>query len=89
MAWSLSSQGRFYDCGDPLVVYFDPASGNTLLISEVAAFLLERLQAGPLSTSALAELVAQNLESAGDEDLTDTIESLLQNLESSDLVERD
>jgi hypothetical protein len=89
MTWSLSSHGRFYDSGDPLVVYFDPASGKTLLISEVAAFLLEKLQAGPRSTGELTDLVAQNLESAGDQGLLDTIEKLLCELESSDLVERD
>jgi PqqD family protein of HPr-rel-A system len=89
MVWSLSSQGRVYDSGDPLVVYFDPASGKTLLISEVAAFLLEKLQAGPRSTRALADLVAQNLDSAGDDGLPDVVEALLQDLESVDLVERD
>jgi PqqD family protein of HPr-rel-A system len=87
MDWSLVSHGRIYDSGDPLVVYFDPASGKTCLLNAVAAFLLEQLKAGPRSTSALSALLKENMEHPDDTDFEGATEKLLRELESFDLVE--
>ena len=54
MTWRAQTTGRFYDPGEGQVVYFDLASGDTHLLSDVAAHLLRLLQPKPLSLEELA-----------------------------------
>ncbi len=84
MAWRLTSSGREYNCGEGLVVYFHPASGNTHMLNEFAAGVLRELMAGPSTASLLAQ--CKDLDVDGT--LTAAqVDNVLQELEEIYLVE--
>ena len=87
MKWRACSQGITYDADDGFVVYFDPASGKTHLINEIAAWLLAELTASPLSIEQLQDYVVQQVESVSGPEAAKLVESLLQELQSFDLIE--
>ena len=87
MKWRACSQGKTYDTGDGFIVYFDPASGNTHLISDVAAYLLAELTIGPLSTEQIQVCLAAKGVSASAADETNHISAMIQELQSFDLIE--
>jgi hypothetical protein len=50
MKWHIPSMGRVYDPGEETAIYFDAASGNTHLISDFAAYLIELIGEDSIST---------------------------------------
>jgi len=85
MTWHLTSAGRFFDTAEPTVVYFDPASGDTHLVSDFAAHLLRQLGDCPMTS---ADLV-QQLVAAGGEDasvLAVAVSAALQELQALDII---
>jgi PqqD family protein of HPr-rel-A system len=68
MKWRSNSIGRFYDSDEGTVVYFDPHSGDTHLLSEFAAHIMRQLGDQLLT---IDELVTQILPSIDFEDLRD------------------
>ena len=84
MIWRAQTTGRFYDPGEGQVVYFDLDSGDTHLLSDVAAHLLEMLQDRPLT---LEELAA-NFDEGTAEETAGALRAVLEELVALDILEQ-
>jgi PqqD family protein of HPr-rel-A system len=94
MAWRVQAAGRFYDAGESSVIYFDPHSGDTHLLSDFAAHLIREIAEAPMSTPELIERVAGQVDSDPENqeenvDLPGAIESVLSELLSLDILAHD
>ncbi len=89
MNWHIPSTGRIYDPGEETVVYFDPGSGNTHLISRFAAYLLELIGQESPSTREIARRATSAMESDDVEALDEAISSALQQLAQLDIIQSD
>ena len=87
MKWQACSQGQTYDSGDGSVVYFDPASGKTHLINEVADWLLTELIAKPLTMEQLLALFLSLSNGISDSEAEELLQSQILTLQSFDLIE--
>lgn len=76
-----------YDSGDAFVVYFDPSSGRTHLISQVAHWLLEELATAPRSAEQIKSLIVSQTESLSELEAEELIPKMIRELESLDLIE--
>jgi hypothetical protein len=88
MKWHIDSIGQLYDCGESMVVYFDPASGDTHLISDFAAYLIQQIagQARPLKYEEILELITADIEPADLSELTPAIHNILSELADLQIV---
>ena len=87
MKWRACSQGKTYDAGNSHVVYFDPSSGSTYMINDVAAWLLAELATNPLTTE---EMINRFMSQAEDISVTEAktlVEAQISELQSYDLIE--
>jgi PqqD family protein of HPr-rel-A system len=89
MKWRIESPGRFYDAGERAVVYFDTASGDTHLLSDFAAYILEQFEGRPLSVAELASLAEQAVEPGDRQDLEAMITGVLEELVALDILKQD
>lgn len=89
MKWQIDSAGRFYECGEETAIYFDPASGNTHLISDFAAYLARQLaDAGqPLDTAEIIELVRIDIEAEDLPELSLAVPGILNALADLGIVD--
>jgi len=87
MKWRACSQGRIYDVGNSHVVYFDPASGSTFMISEVAAWLLSELAPNPLTTEELIYRFMSQAEEISGAEAKKLVGAQIGELQSYDLIE--
>ena len=89
LRWKLSAEGKVYARDDePVAVYFDPGSGDTHLIDEHSAFLLDLLQAGPMTLEAMvSNILADASVTVSTAEIEVDVEDLLQELQSFDIVE--
>lgn len=90
MKWYIQSLGRFYAPDEAMVVYFDPASGDTHLISEYTAFLIQQFadQSNPMDMDTLITCISPDIDP---EDLPELIEStpaVLAELVTLDILQR-
>lgn len=60
--WHIASAGRFYDANEDTVIYYDPNSGDTHLLTDLAAFVVEKIKSGANSQTALLEHLAPHLD---------------------------
>lgn len=60
--WHIESTGRFYDANEDTVIYYDPNSGDTHLLTDLAAFVVEKISQGKASEAALLEELAPHLD---------------------------
>ena len=88
MSWKIDSVGLFYSCGEGMEVYFDPASGDTHLVSEFAAYLIRQIAGKnrPLDSEELISLIATDIEPADLPELIQAIPDILAELTSLDIV---
>ena len=88
MKWQLRTIGKFYECGEDAIVYFDPASGDTHLISDFAAHLLQQLAhaSAPLNIEQIIALVAEDVEPEDLPEFSQAIPGLLNELVDLDIV---
>jgi PqqD family protein of HPr-rel-A system len=89
MKWQIHSVGRFYDANEATVVYFDSHSGDTHLLSDFAAFIMQQFGDSPLTTEALMDQISTAVESPGDNDLRAAVLAVLEELVSLDILKRD
>lgn len=87
MNWRACSRGLTYSAGDGFVVYFDPGSGKTHMLSEIAAWLLEELSRHPLSHEQLKKHILQQAENVSSAEIEKITSALIQELQSFDLIE--
>jgi hypothetical protein len=88
MIWRIVSHGRFYDAGESTVVYFDLASGDTHLISDFAAYLIQQLTAQPLGIEALVNQISPDINPDDLPEVTQATPGVLEELVALDILER-
>ncbi|MDX1734447.1 MAG: HPr-rel-A system PqqD family peptide chaperone [Halioglobus sp.] len=88
MSWRAAAQGEFYDAGEGVVVYYDPRSGDTHLIGQFAAFILQQLGKRDMTLAQIRELVAPLVEAGDDGELVDSISTVLGDLVDLDVLQR-
>lgn len=89
MKWQLHSVGRFYDANESTVVFFDSHSGDTHLLSNFAAFVLQQFGDSPLTTENLLEQLSAEIESPRDKELEQLVVGVLEELLSLDILKND
>lgn len=87
MLWRIESVGRFFDANEDSVVYFDPFSGDTHLLSAFAAFLIRQFSDRPLSTEELASLLSPHLDSNDEVELLEAVSGVLEELLALDILQ--
>jgi hypothetical protein len=87
MKWRVCSQGQTYDSGNCSVVYFDPASGRTHLINEVADWLLAELAANPLTTEQILSRFMSHSKGITSSEAEKLVKDQIRTLQSFDLIE--
>lgn len=83
--WHLQSTGRFYDANEETVIYYDPNSGDTHLLTDLAAFVVEQIGRGVASEAALLEQLAPHLDGES-VDAQQLLEGVLQELHHLDIA---
>ena len=88
MRWHVNRLGDFYNCDETTVVYFDRASGDTHLLGEFAAYLLESLTAQPMDTPQLIAHLSQGTDAVDLAELERTVPEMLDELLALDVIDR-
>jgi PqqD family protein of HPr-rel-A system len=88
MKWRIDSMGRMYDPGEGMVVYFDPASGDTHLISDFAAYLIQQFADQPMEIGALINRISPDLDPEDLLELTQATPGVLEELVTLDILQR-
>lgn len=88
MRWQVQSRGRFYDANEDTVVYFDSRSGDTHLLSDFAAYIIEQLANRPLTVDELIDRISLNIEYPIDADLNEAVKAVLDELVLLEIVNR-
>lgn len=88
MKWQFHSVGRFYDANESTVVYFDSRSGDTHLLSDFAAFILQQFGDTPLTTEGILQHLSLAIEASGEQDLEQMVVGVLEELVSLDILKR-
>lgn len=89
MTWHVKSAGRFYDPDESSVIYFDTRSGDTHLISDFAACLIELLQKQPMTTATLLTQISPEADEYNRTELEESVVATLQELVTLDILEPD
>jgi hypothetical protein len=79
--------GRYFDCGEGLVVYFSADSGDTHLVSEFAAHLIQQTAGKTLALDQMVDLIAPDIDPGELPQLRATLEGVLMELVSLDILE--
>ena len=62
MKWQIAPNGRTYDPGEDTVVYFDADSGDTHLISEFAALIIQQFAGRDVESGEIIELLSKQVD---------------------------
>ncbi len=87
--WRIDSMGRFYSPAEDTVVYFDSHSGDTHLISDFAAFVMQQLGGQHLSTEELVNRISPAIGSSNIPELTIDVSRVLEELVALDILKRE
>jgi PqqD family protein of HPr-rel-A system len=89
MKWRIDSMGRLYDANEDTVVYFDSHSGDTHLLSDFAAYVMQQLDEQPLTTDELVNKISPAIESSNVPELTKAVAGVLEELVALDILKRE
>ena len=89
MKWRNDSPGRFYSSNEGTVVYFDSHSGDTHLISEFAAYLMQQLGDRSLTTRELVDKMSATIDWGGTSDLEEAVSGVLGELVALDILQHE
>jgi PqqD family protein of HPr-rel-A system len=89
MKWRMQSEGRFYDANESTVVYFDSHSGDTHLITDFAAFLIQQFSQQPLGIEELVSRISAHVDASDGAEFKDDVLTVLNELVSLDILKRD
>jgi PqqD family protein of HPr-rel-A system len=89
MTWRIRSKGRLYDAHESTVVFFDAYSGDTHLLSDFAGFVMQQLDARPLTTKELVNQISPSINPEEIPDLEEMISGVLEELVFLDILKRD
>ena len=79
--------GRFYDASEDTVVYFDARSGDTHLLSDFAAYVMQQLDDHPLTTEELVNKILPTIESGNSSELAKAVSGVLEELVALDILQ--
>lgn len=88
LKWRIASAGRVYDPGESTVVYFDTESGDTHLLSDFAAFIIEQFGTQCLSADELLNRVSPEVEPGQFPDLAAAVQDVVRELAALDILKR-
>ena len=88
MKWRIDSMGRFFDAGEGMVVYFDPASGDTHLVSDFAAYLIQQFADQPMDIEELINRISPDIDSGDLLEMTEATPDVLAELVTLDVLKR-
>ena len=90
MHWQIDSMGLFYEPEDGMVIYFDPASGDTHLVSEYAAYLIRQFadQPQPMDIDTLINHISPDIDPDDLLELTQATPDVLAELVALDILQR-
>lgn len=86
MKWHIKSVGEIYNRGERSAIYFDPASGDTHLISDFTAHLLQIISITPLSTDDILARLTPDIENEDAEELLQAVPAILNQLSQLDIL---
>jgi len=89
MKWRIASRGRMYDPGESTVVYFDILSGDTHLISDFAAHILNQFDDRPLTSREVVGKVSATIEPGDFSDLEGAVTGVLEQLLALDVLQQE
>lgn len=89
MNWYVHSTGQIFDANEGSIVFFYPESGDTHLLSEFAACILQQLATGPMTTSELVEHLAPLMEDDSRATVSDSVGIVLEELVALDILSRE
>jgi PqqD family protein of HPr-rel-A system len=89
MKWRNESRGRFYDANESTVVYFDSHSGDTHLLSDFAAHVLQQFDDQPLAIEELVDRISPTVEPEQVPDLTGALTGVLKDLTALDILKQE
>ena len=89
MKWRNESRGRFYNANEGTVVYFDSHSGDTHLLSDFAAYVLQQLGHQPLTTDELVDQISSAIVPENIPDLREALAGVLKELVALDILKRE
>ena len=81
--------GRFYDAHEDTVVYFDTHSGDTHLLSDFAAYVIQQLEDQPLTTEELVNRISPTIESSDASLLKNAVSGVLNELVALDILKQE
>jgi hypothetical protein len=71
------------------VVYFDSHSGDTHLIGDFAAYIMQQLDYQPLTTEQLVDKISPMIESSNIPELATAVTGVLEELLALDILKRE
>lgn len=86
LKWRIASRGRVYDPGESTVVYFDGETGDTHLLSDFGAFVIEQFDAQSLTAEELLERISPAVEPGQFPDLAGALRDVLTELAALDIL---
>jgi len=89
MKWRNESRGRFYDANESTVVYFDSHSGDTHLLSDFAAYVLQQFDHQPLTTDELVGQISATIVPENFPDLREALAGVLKELVALDILKQE
>jgi PqqD family protein of HPr-rel-A system len=89
MKWRKDSRGRVYDANEGTVVYFDSHSGDTHLLSDFAAYIMQQFDDQPLTTGDLVNKISPTIDSGDIPDLTEAVSGVLEELVALDILKQE
>ena len=89
MKWRYESRGRFYDANESTVVYFDSHSGDTHLLSDFAAYVLQQFDHQALTTDELVDQISTTIVPENFSDLGEALAGVLKELVALDILKQE
>jgi hypothetical protein len=87
MKWRIEPMGRFYDANESTVVYFEVRSGDTHLLSDFAAYVIQQLGEQTLTTEELVNQISLDMESGELSVLQESVAGVIEQLVTMDILQ--
>ena len=89
MKWRKVSSGQFYDANESTVVYYDSHSGDTHLLSDFAAWIVQQFSEDSLTIEQLREQLSGSIDPQDLAQLTNALPGVLGELVTLDIIKRE
>lgn len=89
MIYSVEVPGRFYDCRESSIVYFDLQTGDTHLVNNFTAHVIRVLADHPMDFNRLIENLASDVEAEDRSSMAEVLPGILDELISLNMIVRE